>query len=65
MMFSLLFFFSINKKMALSNNEILNLTDYYLNEYNLDKEKHFQNLKEIFKNHGNQPFYVFHYISFV
>ena len=51
--------------MALSDNEILNLTDYYLNEYNLDKEKHFQNLKEIFKNHGNQPFYVFHYISFV
>ena len=51
--------------MALSNNEILNLTDYYLNEYNLDKEKHFQNLKEIFKNHGNQPFYVFRYISFV
>ena len=51
--------------MALSNNEILNLTDYYLNEYNLDKEKHFQNLKEIFKNHGNQPFYVFCYISFV
>ena len=51
--------------MALSDNEILNLTDYYLNEYNLDKEKHFQNLKEIFKNHGNQPFYVFRYISFV
>ena len=51
--------------MALSNNEILNLADYYLNEYNLDKEKHFQNLKEIFKNHGNQPFYVFRYISFV
>ena len=65
MLFSLLFFFSINKKMALSNNEILNLTDYYLNEYNLDKEKHFQNLKEIFKNHGNQPFYVFSYMSFV
>ena len=51
--------------MALSNNEILNLTDYYLNEYNLDKEKYFQNLKEIFKNHGNQPFYVFRSISFV
>ena len=31
----------------------------------MDKEKHFQNLKEIFKNHGNQPFYVFRYISFV
>ena len=31
----------------------------------MDKEKHFQNLKEIFKNHGNQPFYVFCYMSFV
>ena len=51
--------------MALSNNEILNLNESNLNEYNLDKEKHFQNLKEIFKNHGNQPFYVFRYISFV
>ena len=51
--------------MALSNNEILNLTDSYINEYNLEKEKHFENLKQIFKNHGNKPFYVFRYISFV
>ena len=51
--------------MTLSNNEILNLTAYTLNEYELDKEKHFENVKEIFKNHGNQPFYVYRYISFV
>ena len=51
--------------MALSRNEILNLTTYTLNEYNLDKKKHFENVKEIFKNHGNQPFYVYRYISFV
>ena len=51
--------------MALSRTEILNLTTYTLNEYNLDKKKHFENVKEIFKNHGNQPFYVYQYISFV
>ena len=51
--------------MALSNNEILNLTDLYINEYNLEKEKHFQNLKQIFINHDNKPFYIFRYISFV
>ena len=51
--------------MALSNNEILNLTDLYVNEYKLEKEKHFQNLKQIFINHGNKPFYIFRYISSV
>ena len=51
--------------MALSNNEILNLTDLYINEYKLEKEKHFQNLKQIFINHRNKPFYIFRYISFV
>ena len=51
--------------MALSQNEILNLTTYTLNEYELDKGKHFENVKEIFKNHGNQPFYVYRNISFV
>ena len=50
--------------MALSNNEMLNLIDSYINKYNLEKEKHFENLKQIFKNHGNKPFYVFRYISF-
>ena len=51
--------------MALSNNESLNLTDLYINEYKLEKEKHFQNLKQIFINHGNKPFYIFRYISSV
>ena len=51
--------------MALSNDEILNLTSHYINEYKLDEEKHFENAKEIFRNHGNEPFYVYRYISFV
>ena len=42
--------------MALSNNEILNLTDLYIVQYELEKEKHFDNLKPIFINHGNKPF---------
>ena len=42
MLFSLFFFLALTKKMALSNNEILNLTDYYLNEYNLDKKNIFK-----------------------
>ena len=29
------------------------------------EKKHFDNLKQIFKNHDNKPFYVFGYISFV
>ena len=32
---------------------------------NWKKKKHFDNLKQIFKNHGNKPFRVFRYISFV
>ena len=50
--------------MDLSTNEILNLTSYTLNEYNLES-KHSDNVKKIFKIHGNQPFYIFRYISFV
>ena len=46
--------------MALSNNEILNLTDLYIVQYELEKEKHFDNLKPIFINHG-----IFRYTSFV
>ena len=58
-------FLALTKKVALSNNKILNLTDLYINEYKLEKEKHFQNLKQIFINHGNKPCYIFRYISFV
>ena len=39
--------------MALSQTEILNLSHYYTEEYQLEKEKHFDKLKEIFKRHGN------------
>ena len=51
--------------MSLSKNEVINLTTCYLKEYDLDESKHFDNLKEIFNMHGNKPFYVFRYLSFV
>ena len=51
--------------MSLSKNEVINLTSYYLKEFDLDESKHFNNVKEIFNMHGNKPFYVFRYISFV
>ena len=51
--------------MALSKNEVLNLTSYYLKEYDVIESEHFDRLKEIFNMHGNKPFYVFQYISFV
>ena len=51
--------------MSLSTNQVINLTTYYLNEYGLDESKHFNELKQIFNMHGNKPFYVFRYLSFV
>ena len=51
--------------MSLSKNKVINLTSYYLKEFDLDESKHFNNVKEIFNMHGNKPFYVFRYISFV
>ena len=48
--------------MVLSKNEVLNLTSYYLKEYDLEESKHFNNVKEIFNKHGNKLFYVFRYL---
>ena len=51
--------------MSLSENEIINLSSYYIKEYNLDEEKDLKNLKEILIQRGNKLFYIFRYISFV
>ena len=50
--------------MALSNNEIVNITTSYMLDFDLE-EKHSNNIKEILKNHGNKPFYIYRYILFV
>ena len=31
--------------MVLSKNEVLNLTSFYVKEYDLDESKHFNNIK--------------------
>ena len=49
--------------MALSKDEITNLTRQTIMEYNLE-EKHYENLKRKFKIHGDQPFYMFRFLSF-
>ena len=50
--------------MALSNNEIVNITTSYMLDFDLE-EKHSNNIKEILKNHCNKPFYIYCYILFV
>ena len=50
--------------MALSADEIINLTRQTIMDYNLE-EKHSENIKRIFETHGNQPFYVLRYVSFI
>ena len=49
--------------MALSKDEITNLTRQTIMEYNLE-EKHYENLKRKFETHGDQPFYMFRFLSF-
>ena len=51
--------------MTLSTNEVINLTSEIIHNYNLEEEKHFDIIEEIYKTHGNQPFYVFLYLSFI
>ena len=44
-------------------NVIHNIADHYAREYNvLDRE---DNLMKLIENHGNQPFYIFRYLSLV
>ena len=50
--------------MALSADKIINLTRQTIMDYNLE-EKDSENLKQVFKMHGNVPFYIIRYVSFV
>ena len=49
---------------AISKNEVLNLTTKYIKEFDLEESKHFNGIKEIINMHGDKPFYIFRYISF-
>ena len=50
--------------MALSTNEIINLSSFYVKDFNLREEDHLNNIKEILRQHGNKLFYIYRYISF-
>ena len=52
--------------MALLSDEINNLTRQTINDFlkKEEEEKH-ENLKQILIMHGNQPFYVLRYVSFM
>ena len=50
--------------MALTRDEIINLTRQTITDYILE-EKDSENLEKIFKMHGNEPFYILRYVSFV
>ena len=47
----------------MDQNVIHNIADHYAREYNVLYRK--DNLMELIKNHGNQPFYIFRYLSLV
>ena len=53
--------------MTLSADEINNLTIQTINDFlkKEEEEKHYENIKQIFVMHGNQPFYIFRYVSFM
>ena len=46
----------------MDSNVIYNIATHYAREYDLMDR--LDNLKELIKNHGNEPFYIFRYMSF-
>ena len=47
----------------MDQNVIYNIATHYSREYGLMDR--LDDLKELIKNHGNEPFYIFRYMSFV
>ena len=50
--------------MALTSDEIINITRLTISEFNLDEENDSKNIEQILKMHGNQQFYILRYVSF-
>ena len=59
----LLVFSKINKKKKKDQNDIHNITDHYARVYDVFDRK--DDLMKLIENHGNQPFYIFRYLSLV
>ena len=51
--------------MALTSDEIINITRQTISEFKLNEEKDSKNIEQILKMHGNQQFYILRYVSFV
>ena len=50
--------------MALSADEIVNITKQTISEFKLDEEDS-KYIEQVLKMHGNQQFYILRYVSFV
>ena len=59
----LLVFSKINKKKKKDQNVIHNIADHYARVFDVFDRK--DDLMKLIENHGNQPFYIFRYLSLV
>ena len=50
--------------MALTSDQIINITRQIISEFNLSEENDSKNIEQILKLHGNQQFYILRYVSF-
>ena len=50
--------------MALTSDEIINITRQTISEFNLNEEKDSKNIEQILKMHSNHQFYILRYVSF-
>ena len=50
--------------MALTSDEIINITSQTIKEFELNEENDSKNIQQILKMHGNNQFYLLRYVSF-
>ena len=50
--------------MALTSDQIINITRHTISEFNLSEENDSKNIEQILKMHGNNQFYILRYVSF-
>ena len=50
--------------MALTSDQITNITNQIITEFELNKENDEKNIQQILKMHGNNQFYLLRYVSF-
>ena len=51
--------------MALTSDEIINITRQTISEFKLNEEEDSKYIEQVLKMHGNQQFYILRYVSFV